>query len=43
MKPMSQWSWVLFGYGVTFVAVAGYVATLVRRWVRAWRRAKEGT
>ncbi|TWE27486.1 hypothetical protein [Prauserella muralis] len=38
---MSQWSWVLLGYGVALVAIAGYVASLVRRWVRVRRRAGE--
>lgn len=35
---MSPWSWVLLGYGVALVAIAGYVATLLRRWARARRR-----
>ncbi len=31
---MSEWAWVTLGYGITAVAVSGYVLSLVRRWAR---------
>ncbi|WP_281270741.1 hypothetical protein [Amycolatopsis palatopharyngis] len=35
---MSEWAWVVLGYGVAGVAVAGYFLGLARRWVRLRRR-----
>lgn len=38
---MSEWAWVVLGYGITAVAVAGYLLALARRWARVRRRAGE--
>lgn len=35
---MSEWAWVALGYGVTAVAVSGYLLSLFARWVRALHR-----
>lgn len=38
---MSEWAWVLLGYLVTYGALGGYLAVLLRRRVRV-RRQPEG-
>jgi len=38
---VSAWAWVAFGYGVTFVTIAGYALLLGRR-LRRTRRRLEG-
>jgi hypothetical protein len=38
---MSEWAWVVLGYGVAGVAVAGYFLGLLRRGVRLRRRIRE--
>ncbi|WP_269756695.1 hypothetical protein [Amycolatopsis aidingensis] len=35
---MSEWAWVALGYGVTAVAVSGYLISLTLRWARVRRR-----
>lgn len=38
---MSEWAWVVLGYGVTGVAMAGYFLGLALRGVRLRRRIGE--
>ncbi|MGH3949403.1 MAG: hypothetical protein ACRDSE_09795 [Pseudonocardiaceae bacterium] len=38
---MSEWSWVVLGYGITYVAIAVYLLVLARRWARVRRKTGE--
>lgn len=38
---MTDWTWVALGYATAFVAIGGYVGTLVRRWARVRRQLRE--
>ena len=35
---MSEWIWVAMGYGVATTGLAGYLVSLVVRWVRVQHR-----
>lgn len=38
---MGQWAWVVLGYAITIVVIAGYLIVLTHRWSRVRRRAEE--
>lgn len=37
---MSEWAWVVFGYGVAYGALGGYLLVLARQRSRVRRRAR---